>query len=249
MSRFLHLPSPEELPEEDPLAGIANLFDVSVVFIVGLMITLFSVYRMADLVDANSEVTMVKTNAQGEREIIVKKGTKITAYKVSGKTATGDGERLGTAYRLANGQIIYVPEGPDESASLAAACFPTHRGTGAPRTKRTLLPGSGLCSWLDQRTHRLLDPGPPDPAARSPEPGADSHRLRLLRRQPARHVEGLQVAAAGAARPPGPRGAHLPDRVGDVEVKVDEISRANVLVLDTMNQQMLERFNASTASI
>ena len=68
MSRFLHLPSPEELPEEDPLSGIANLFDVSVVFIVGLMITLFSVYRMADLVDAQSEVTMVKTNAQGERD-------------------------------------------------------------------------------------------------------------------------------------------------------------------------------------
>jgi hypothetical protein len=115
MSRFLHLPSPEELPEEDPLAGIANLFDVSVVFIVGLMITLFSIYRMADLVDAQSEVTMVKTNARGEQEIIVKKGTKITAYKVSGKTATGDGERLGTAYRLANGQIIYVPEGRDEA--------------------------------------------------------------------------------------------------------------------------------------
>jgi hypothetical protein len=33
---------------------------------------------------------------------------------VSGSTATGDGERLGTAYRLANGQIIYVPE--DEPA-------------------------------------------------------------------------------------------------------------------------------------
>ena len=116
MSRFLHLPSPEEMPEEDPLAGVANLFDVSVVFIVGLMITLFSVYRMADLVDANSEVTMVKTNGQGEREIIVKRGTKITAYKVSGKTAAGDGERLGTAYRLANGQIIYVPEGPDDTS-------------------------------------------------------------------------------------------------------------------------------------
>ena len=28
------------------------------------------------------------------------------------------------------------------------------------------------------------------------------------------------------------------------DVKVDEISRANVLVMDTMNQQMLERFNA-----
>ena len=89
-----------------------KLFDVSVVFIVGLMLTLFSVYRMGDLMDKNSEVTMVKTNAQGEREIIVKKGTQITAYKVTGKTAAGEGERLGTAYRLANGQIIYVPDTP-----------------------------------------------------------------------------------------------------------------------------------------
>ena len=116
MSRFLHLPSPDEIAEEDPLSGVANLFDVSVVFIVGLMLTLFSVYRMGDLVDQKSEVTMVKTNAQGEREIIVKKGTKIEAYKVTGKTAAGEGERLGTAYRLANGQIIYVPEGPDGTA-------------------------------------------------------------------------------------------------------------------------------------
>ena len=116
MARFLHLPSPDEIAEEDPLAGVANLFDVSVVFIVGLMLTLFSVYRMGDLMDKNSEVTMVKTNAQGEREIIVNKGTQITAYKVTGKTAAGEGERLGTAYRLANGQIIYVPEAPDETA-------------------------------------------------------------------------------------------------------------------------------------
>jgi len=111
MARFLRLPAAEEVAEEDPLAGIANLFDVSVVFIVGLMISLFSIYRMSDLMDSKSEVTMVKTNAQGEREIVIKKGTKITAYKVSGKTMAGQGERLGTAYRLSNGQVIYVPEG------------------------------------------------------------------------------------------------------------------------------------------
>ena len=110
MARFLHLPSPEEPMEEDPLAGIANLFDVSIVFIVGLMVTLFSVYRIGDLLDPTSNVTMVKTNAAGEREIIVKEGTTIEAYRVSGETAEGDGERLGTAYRLADGQIIYVPE-------------------------------------------------------------------------------------------------------------------------------------------
>src|SRR3569832_1611686 len=110
MPKFLHLPSPEEVPEEDPLAGVANLFDMSVVFIVGLMITLFSVYRMADLMNPDSEVTMVKANKQGMKEIIVKKGTKIDAYKETGQTAQGDGEKLGTAYKLANGEIIYVPE-------------------------------------------------------------------------------------------------------------------------------------------
>lgn len=113
MAKFLRLPAPDEELEEDPLAGIANLFDVSIVFIVGLMISLFTVYRMGDLVEGDSEVTLVKTNAAGEREIIIKKGTTITAYKVTGETMEGDGERLGVAYRLANGQIIYVPEGED----------------------------------------------------------------------------------------------------------------------------------------
>ncbi len=110
MGRFLKLAPPEEVAEEDPLASVANLFDVSIVFIVGLMISLFSVYNMGDLMDPDSEVTMVKTNAQGEQEIIVKQGQEITAYKLTGQTGEGDGERLGTAYRLANGQIIYVPD-------------------------------------------------------------------------------------------------------------------------------------------
>jgi hypothetical protein len=110
MARFLKIADQNE-EDEDPLAGIANLFDVSVVFIVGLMISLFSIYRMGDLMDPDTEVTMVKTNAQGESEVVIKKGTEIEAYKVTGEQLAGDGERLGTAYRLANGQIIYVPDG------------------------------------------------------------------------------------------------------------------------------------------
>jgi hypothetical protein len=125
MGRFLKLAPSEELPEEDPLAGVANLFDVSIVFIVGLMITIFSVYNMGDLVNPESDVTMVKTNAQGQQEIIVKKGQTITAYKMTGETKQGDGERLGTAYRLANGQIIYVPDtGTDQPAADAPSPTP-----------------------------------------------------------------------------------------------------------------------------
>ncbi len=111
MARFLKIPPPNApVEEDDPLAGVVNIFDVSVVFIVGLMIALFSVYRIGDLIDPNSEVTLVKTNEDGLREIIVKRGTEIEAYELTGETLGGDGERLGTAYRLADGQIVYVPD-------------------------------------------------------------------------------------------------------------------------------------------
>ena len=114
MSKFLKLPLPEEI-EEDPLAGIANLFDVSVVFIVGLMISLFSVYQMGGLLNPDTEVTMVLTKPGGEQEIITRKGTEIEAYRVTADAvAGGDGERLGIAYRLPNGQVIYVPEVDDD---------------------------------------------------------------------------------------------------------------------------------------
>ena len=110
MSKFLKLPMPEDT-EEDPLAGVANLFDVSVVFIVGLMIALFSVYRMDGLLNPDVEVTMVTTNAQGEQEIITRRGQEIEAYRISADAvAGGDGQRLGIAYRLPDGQVIYVPE-------------------------------------------------------------------------------------------------------------------------------------------
>ena len=109
MAEFLRLRTVEE-PDDDPLASVANLFDVSVVFIVGLMISLISVYRMTDLLDPDTDVTMVKTTADGGREIIVKRGPAIEARRMTDTMATGDGERLGVAYRLATGEVIYVPE-------------------------------------------------------------------------------------------------------------------------------------------
>lgn len=123
MGRFIKLAAPDEPAEEDPLAGVANLFDASIVFIVGLMITLFSVYNMGDLMSGEGTVTMIKTDANGMQEIVVKEGETITAYKVTGEEGSGDGERLGSAYRLANGQIIYVPDGetPETAAGSEQA--------------------------------------------------------------------------------------------------------------------------------
>jgi hypothetical protein len=96
-------------PLEDPIAGVANLFDASIVFIVSMMIALFMAYNMMDLLDPNSEVTMVKKNANGEMEIITKKGKEIKASRVTDEKLSGRGERLGTAYKLPDGKIVYVP--------------------------------------------------------------------------------------------------------------------------------------------
>lgn len=110
MGRFLKMAPPEEPVDDDPLSGIANLFDVSIVFIVGLMIALFSNYGLSAFMDHDSTVTVVKTDAEGRQEMIVKRGETIEAYKMTGQAGTGDGTRLGTAYQLEDGQIIYVPE-------------------------------------------------------------------------------------------------------------------------------------------
>ena len=96
--------------DEDPLAGIANLFDVSVAFIVALLIAMFALFSSGKLLDKNSNVTLVKQTESGEMEIIVKQGTQIKVQKVTDKTLSGQGTRLGTAYRLANGQVVYVPD-------------------------------------------------------------------------------------------------------------------------------------------
>ncbi len=105
----LHGAAPGE--DEDPLAGIANLFDVSVAFIVALLIALFALFSSGTLLDKNSNVTLVKQTESGDMEIIEKRGAEIKVQKVTDKTLSGQGTRLGTAYRLANGQVVYVPEG------------------------------------------------------------------------------------------------------------------------------------------
>jgi len=96
--------------EDDPLSGVANLFDLGLVFIVGLIITIFSAYNLQDMFSEKAEFTMLKVNKNQEMEIITKKGHKVKTMKVSRQKAKGRGERLGTAYKLEDGTMIYVPE-------------------------------------------------------------------------------------------------------------------------------------------
>jgi len=98
------------LSDNDPMTGVANLFDLGLVFIVGLLLALFGAYHLEDLLKEDSQVTITKQSTSGDLEIITKKGKKIEAMKVRKEKSRGTGQRLGTAYRLEDGSMIYVPE-------------------------------------------------------------------------------------------------------------------------------------------
>jgi hypothetical protein len=92
------------------MSGVANLFDVAMVFAVGLMVAVVSAYHLHELFSAE-ELTMIKNpNQPGKMEIITKKGKEIKVQKMTTEMARGQGMRLGTAYRLNDGKVIYIPE-------------------------------------------------------------------------------------------------------------------------------------------
>ena len=95
--------------DADPLSGMANLFDLAMVFAVALMVALVSSFQISELL-TQDEVTMVKNPGKEDMEIIIKEGSEITRYKGSEGAGEGKGRRIGIAYELENGQIIYVPE-------------------------------------------------------------------------------------------------------------------------------------------
>ena len=43
-------------------------------------------------------------------EIVVKKGQELKQYKATGEIGEGEGSKAGTAYRLKDGTMVYVPE-------------------------------------------------------------------------------------------------------------------------------------------
>lgn len=100
----------EESWQEDPLSGVANLFDISLAFIVAMVVALYSMMGAPSLLDADSSWTMTRTDAQGRMEIVRKDGKQIRVEKVSDRKLSGNGDRLGVAYRLPGGKIVYVPE-------------------------------------------------------------------------------------------------------------------------------------------
>ena len=97
--------------DSDPISVVSNLFDVAMVFAVALMVALVSRYNMTE-VFSQEDFTMVKNPGKENMKIITKEGQEIKKYTPSEdqKTSGKRGKKVGVAYQLENGEIIYVPE-------------------------------------------------------------------------------------------------------------------------------------------
>ncbi len=96
------------LADEDPLASVANLFDVAIGLIAGLILAMVASNVPAQL---PADATVDVKRAPAERSVDVPTGRKpLDRLSASSRTLKGEGARLGSAYRLRDGSIVYVPE-------------------------------------------------------------------------------------------------------------------------------------------
>ncbi len=107
----------EPVDDGDPLSGVVNLFDASMVLVVALLLALAGSAGLAEVVARMSteDITIVTNPGRPDMEMIIKHGEKIEHLRADDSRGAGRGERLGIAYRLDNGEVIYVPDSvPDE---------------------------------------------------------------------------------------------------------------------------------------
>jgi len=98
----------EEDEELNPIVSAVNLVDVFLVIIAALLIALA---QNPLNIFSEDDVTLVKNAGKPDMEVIVKKGKEIKKYQANGEIGSGEGQRAGVAYKMADGSFVYVPEG------------------------------------------------------------------------------------------------------------------------------------------
>lgn len=104
--------------DDDPVLSTINLIDVFMVVIGMLMIAVIN-NPMNPF--AQDKLTIIRNEGQPDMEILSKDGQKVTRFKASGASGQGDGEKAGTAYRMKDGTMVYVPATAAPAATADAA--------------------------------------------------------------------------------------------------------------------------------
>ena len=97
--------------DDDPLSGAANLFDVAMIFAIGLLVVALTNFGISELL-TQSDITIVKNPGQENMEIIVKHDEKIEKRVLTKELITTSGKKFGTIYEMENGGWVLVKDQP-----------------------------------------------------------------------------------------------------------------------------------------
>jgi len=95
--------------EDDPLSGVANLFDVAMIFAVGLLVVTMMHFSLTELL-TTEDVTIVKNPGEEKMEVVIKNGTEIEKLNMTEETVTTRGRKIATLYTTPEGATVYVEE-------------------------------------------------------------------------------------------------------------------------------------------
>lgn len=91
----------EHVSDDDPLSGLVNLVDVWMVFAIAVVLA---------LVGASQVSQKPSSSAAVDQNLPDVEQTTLDHFRISTEKLSGEGQRLGTAYRLASGEVVYVPD-------------------------------------------------------------------------------------------------------------------------------------------
>jgi hypothetical protein len=91
----------------DPLDGLVNLFDLGIVLAVAFLLAALSSLHLG--------AAITKHGLRPVNEITIKPGQKVTPLPRQGERTIGQGSQVGTVYRLADGQLVYVQNTPSSN--------------------------------------------------------------------------------------------------------------------------------------
>jgi hypothetical protein len=142
----------------DPLDGLINLFDLSLVLAVGLLLAALS--------------------SIGATGLIVPQGTKGTPLNgqppTSGQNAQGQGQEVGKVYRLQDGSFVFAPsEGSSQTGGGSTAGTGATSSTGTTGGATGVTPSTGTTGGATGATTSTPMPtgaAPIPPASTTPTP-------------------------------------------------------------------------------
>jgi hypothetical protein len=94
----------------DPLDGLVNLFDLGIVLSVAFLLAALSSLHLSGTITKNG------LRATSVREIQVQPGQTVAPLPKPGARTIGRGTQTGVVYRLANGQLVYVQNPPQQKS-------------------------------------------------------------------------------------------------------------------------------------